>query len=102
MVNDNFAYFPTQKINWNKVKTIYQPVVDTVKTRNDFIHLLENVNNELYNGHVFLNTNTASSNRTIPTGADLKIVFKETKFVIAEVRPGFYAALCRLKKGWLF
>src|ERR1051326_7041049 len=65
-VNDNYAYFDKQKTNWEKVKTIYQFQVDKCKTKGDLVHLLENVNNELYNGHSFLNTNTPSSNRLIP------------------------------------
>ena len=87
-VNDNFAYFGEQKANWEKVKVIYQPAVDTIKNENDFIHLLEAANNELYNGHVFLNRNTNSSNRLIPTGADLKVIYKDKKYIIDEVRPG--------------
>jgi C-terminal processing protease CtpA/Prc len=98
-VNDNFAYFHKQHANWDKVKTLYQPIVDTLKSRNDFIHLLETVNNELYNGHVFLNTNTNSSNRTIPSGADLKVSFVDNKFVVSEIREGFNADLCELKTG---
>ncbi len=98
-VADNFAYFGKQKTEWEKVKTIYQPTADTIKTKNDFIHLLEKTNHELYNGHVFLNTNTPSSNRTVPTGADLKITFEKNKFIIAEVRPGYNADGCGLSAG---
>ena len=98
-VNDNFAYFHKQHANWNKVKTLYQPLVDTVKSRDSFIHLLEIVNNELYNGHIFLNVNTNSSNRTIPTGADLKVSLSGDQFVISETREGFNADLCGLKTG---
>src|SRR5687767_9529009 len=85
-INDNFAYFNKQRTNWNKVKTIYQPAVDTIKNTNDFVHLLEAVNNELYNGHVFLNTNTHSSNRTIPSGADLKVSWFNNKYLVTELR----------------
>ena len=44
-INENFAYFDRQKTNWEKVKTIYQPEADTIKIEEDFIHLLESVNN---------------------------------------------------------
>jgi C-terminal processing protease CtpA/Prc len=98
-INDNFAYFHEQNADWNKVKTIYQPAVDTVATRDSFIHLLEAVNNELYNGHVFLNVNTNSSSRTIPTGADLKVSRRDNQFVISEIREGYNADLCGLKPG---
>jgi carboxyl-terminal processing protease len=100
-INDNFAYFNKQKTNWEKVKTIYEPLVDTLRTKNDFVHLLETANNELYNGHIFLNTNTKSSNRTIPTGADLKATWTDNKFVITEIREGFNADICGLKTGMI-
>lgn len=98
-VNENFSYFESRHIDWQKVKQLFQPGFDTVSNRNDFIHLLETVNNELYNGHVFLNTNTHSSNRTIPTGADLKVSLIGNKFIISEIRDGFNAELCGLKEG---
>lgn len=98
-INDNFAYFDRQLIDWSKVKTIYQPVVDTISSKTVFIHLLEAMNNELYNGHVFLNTNTPASNRTIPTGADIKISYVNNQFHVAEIRPGFNAEQCGIKQG---
>ncbi len=98
-VNDNFAYFERQHTNWDKVKAIYQPVIDTVSSGNAFMHVLESINNELHNGHVFLNRNDNSSNRLIPTGADLKVSYKGKKFVITEIREGFNAGLCGLKTG---
>ena len=98
-INDNYAYFDHVKTNWGKVKTIYQPMVDSCTTVDGFIHLLEAVNNELYNGHTFLNTNTGSSNRPIPTGSDLNVMYVNGNYVIDEIRLGFNADLCGLKKG---
>ena len=100
-VNDNFSYFGRQKTNWEKVRTIYQSVVDTIKNEDDFIHLLEAANNELYNGHVLLNRNTNSSNRLIPTGADLKVIYKNNTYIIGEIRAGFNADLCGLSSGMI-
>jgi C-terminal processing protease CtpA/Prc len=98
-INDNFAYFDLQKTNWEKVRTIYQPLVDTITTNSSFIQLLENANNELYNGHVSLNTNLASSNRLIPTGADLWVKYENKKFIITATRAGFRAEESGLKPG---
>jgi C-terminal processing protease CtpA/Prc len=98
-VNDNFAYFDIQKTNWQKVKTIYQPLVDTITTTRSFVQLLENINNELYNGHISLNTNLPSSNRLIPTGADLWVRYQGKQFVITSIREDFGAARCGLKTG---
>ena len=98
-VNDNFAYFDIQRTNWDKVKTIYQPIVDTVTSTISFIQLLETVNNELYNGHISLNTNLPSSNRLIPTGADLWVKYQKQKFIITAIREGFGAEQSGLKPG---
>ncbi len=98
-IKENYAYFDKQKTNWEAVKGIYQPMIDTCSTRNSFIRILEQTLNELYNGHNFLNTNTDASNRLIPTGSDLKVIFKNDKFIIDEVRQNFNTDICGLKKG---
>ncbi len=46
-INDDFAYFDTQKTNWDKVRLIYQPVADTITSNRSFIAFLEQVNHEL-------------------------------------------------------
>jgi len=98
-IKDNFAYFHKQHTYWDTVKTIYQPALDTITTKDSFIHFLESVNNELYNGHVFLNVNTNTSNRTIPSGADLKVSRTGNQFVISEIRPDYNADKSGLKPG---
>jgi carboxyl-terminal processing protease len=98
-IHDNFAYFHKQHTDWDTVKIIYQPAIDTISTKDSFIHFLETVNNELYNGHVFLNVNTNASNRTIPTGADLKVNWQGSQFVISEIRKGYNADKSGLQTG---
>jgi hypothetical protein len=79
---DSFGYFDTQKTDWEKVKATYQPLIDTVTTDRSFVELLQIGNNELYNGHISLNTNLPSSSRLIPTGADLWVEYQNKQFVI--------------------
>ena len=98
-VNENFAYFHTQKTNWQKVKEIYQPRVDSITTTDSFIHLLETVNHELYNGHVFLNTHRPASMRSIPSGADLKVSLVGSKYLVTELRAGFGAESSGIRVG---
>lgn len=98
-INDNFAYFGKQPVNWETAKTMYGRMADTCTSRNSLVYIFELALNELYNGHCFLNTNTPSSNRLIPSGADMKAVYTNGKLVIAELRPGFNAELCGLRKG---
>ena len=98
-INDNFAYFDIQKTDWSKVRTIYQPLVDTITNNEAFIQLLEKINNELYNGHISLNTNLPYSNKLIPTGADLWVKYQRKQFRITAIREGFGAQRSGLKNG---
>lgn len=98
-VRDNYAYLDIQSINWKKVKEIYQPLTDTIKTRDGFIRFLEMVINELHNGHISLNTNLSSSNRIIPSGSDVFIQKKGDEYFISDIRKNYPAELCGLKPG---
>ena len=80
-VNDYFAYFDTRKTDWDKVRHIYQPIVDTISNRKDFITILEKSNNELYNGHIGLNKNTLSSSKLIPTSTDIWAVYENIESI---------------------
>lgn len=98
-VNNNYAYFDQQQLNWNKVKEMYQPQVKQITNNADFIRFLETVINELHNGHISLNTNLNSSNRIIPSGQDLFVEKIKEKFYITDIRKGFGADLSGLKIG---
>jgi len=98
-VNENHAYLDVQGIDWAQVKKIYQPVADTIKTRDDFIRLLESVINELHNGHISLNTNLNSSNRIIPSGSDIFVQRINNAYYITDIRKNNPSELCGLKPG---
>src|SRR5688500_3166963 len=98
-ISEDFAYFDKQKTDWEKVKEIYGPIADTVTDNGSFIRLLESVNNELYNGHISLNTNLPSSNRLIPTGADLWITYEHGQYLISSLRKDHNAENAGLKPG---
>jgi len=98
-VNNNYAYFDQQQINWGKVKEIYQPQVKKITNDNDFIRFLETVLNEFHNGHISLNKNLNSSNRIIPSGQDMFVQNQNEKFIITDIRKGFGADLSGLKIG---
>ncbi|WP_299223248.1 S41 family peptidase [uncultured Aquimarina sp.] len=99
IVDQYFAYFDVQKTDWNEVRRIYQPSVDTIQNDDDFIRLLEMTNNELYNGHIGLNTNLASSSRLLPTGTDIWVSYKNNCFIISAIREGFPAEKSGLLLG---
>ncbi|WP_299181157.1 S41 family peptidase [uncultured Aquimarina sp.] len=98
-VDKYFAYFDTQQVDWNEVRRIYQPSVDTIQNGDDFIRLLEMTNNELFNGHVGLNTNLNSSSRMLPTGTDIWVTYENNKYTIAAIRKGFPAEKAGLAMG---
>jgi carboxyl-terminal processing protease len=98
-IQNHYAYFDQQNVDWNKVKSIYGPQVKEIKSENEFIKLLEGVMNEFHNGHCSLNTNLSSSNRLIPTGQDMFVEKRNTKFYITDLRKGFGAEQSGLKMG---
>lgn len=98
-VNNNYAYFDQQQINWNKIKEIYQPQVKEITNDNDFIRFLETIVNEFHNGHISLSINLNSSNRIIPSGQDIFVQKINDKFIISDIRKGFKADLAGLNIG---
>jgi len=88
-INDNYSYFHKKKVDWNKVKEIYAPQIDTVSSRSSFVTVVEHALYELYDHHCTLNTNTPSSRRLVPTGADIWAEYINGKPVVTEVRKDF-------------
>lgn len=98
-INNHYAYLEQQKIDWNKVREIYEPKAEKISNDDEFIQFLERVLNELYNGHSSLNTNLNTSNRIIPSGSDMRVEKSNNKFYIKDLRKGFGADLSGLKIG---
>lgn len=98
-INSNYAYLKQQHIDWPKVKEIYTPVAAGIKNDEEFIRLLENMLNELHNGHSSLNINLSSSNRLTPTGSDFFVERINNAYTITDIRNHFGADKCGLKTG---
>jgi carboxyl-terminal processing protease len=98
-ISDDYAYFDQKQTDWKKVKEIYRPQLSAVKTRNDFVGLLESVLEELYDAHSHLNTNTASSPRLIPSGTDIWAEWIKDEAIVTEVKPGSSAEKAGAKAG---
>jgi C-terminal processing protease CtpA/Prc len=98
-VKENYAYLDQEKINWDKVKEIYQPKIADVSNKEDFISLMEKVINELHNGHISLNMNLKTSNRIIPSGSDMLVSQVGNRFLITDLRKNFPAERSGLKVG---
>ncbi|MHC5309983.1 S41 family peptidase [Myroides sp. LJL116] len=98
-LNNHYAYLEQQDIDWEKVREIYEPRTEKISSDDEFIQFLENVLNELHNGHSSLNTNLDSSNRLIPSGLDLYVEKSNNAFYIKDLRKGFGADLSGLEIG---
>lgn len=100
-IETNYAYFDKQKTDWKKVKEIYQPRLEKIKDLSNFIRLIEEIWNELYNGHMSINFNLPSSSRLIPGGADFWVEYRKGDFVVVDVRPDFNADWAGIKAGMI-
>ncbi|HWN09522.1 MAG TPA: S41 family peptidase [Pyrinomonadaceae bacterium] len=86
-IADDYAYLDQKQTDWKKVKDIYRPGLNAVRTRGEFVGLLESMLEELYDSHTHLNTNTPSSPRLVPSGADIWAEWINGRILITEVRP---------------
>jgi carboxyl-terminal processing protease len=98
-LRDNYAYFDKKETDWNKVRGIYRPRLAEVKSKSDFITLLERVLDELYDNHSSLSTNLRASPRLVPTGLDVWAEWRGRRAVITQLRSGFSAEQAGLRVG---
>jgi C-terminal processing protease CtpA/Prc len=98
-LRDNYSYFDKKTTDWNKVRELYRARLANMRSRNDFVTLLENVLDELYDNHTSLNTNLNSSPRLVPTGLDVWVEWSRGRAVITQVRRGFSAEQAGLRPG---
>jgi C-terminal processing protease CtpA/Prc len=98
-VKDNYAYLDHKHTDWDKVKTVYLPLAESAKNRDELITVFENAIEELYDNHFSLNTNLKSSTRLVPSGLDFWAEWIDGKAVVTEVRKGFSAAHAGIKCG---
>lgn len=96
-LRDNYAYFDKKETDWNRVRDVYRPRVAEVRTKTEFITLLERVLEELYDPHTHLRVNTSKSPRLIPTGLDVWAEWENGKAIITQLRSGFSAEQAGLK-----
>jgi carboxyl-terminal processing protease len=98
-LRDNYVYFDKKETDWNRVRELYRPLLANVKSRSDFVALLERVLDELYDNHLSLNTNLNSSPRLVPTGLDVWAEWQDGRAVITQLRKGFSAEQAGLRIG---
>jgi len=98
-LRDNYAYFDKKESDWNKVRELYRPRLVDVRSKSEFIALVERVLAELYDNHSSLNINLITSPRLVPTGLDLWAEWRGGRAVITQVRSGLSAEQAGLRVG---
>ncbi|MFC6222818.1 S41 family peptidase [Hymenobacter artigasi] len=98
-VNDNYAYFDKKQTDWALVRQVYGAQLPGIGSRAQFVRLLENALNELYDNHAGLSTNLPDSRRLVPTGTDVWARFEQGKPLVVAVRAGFGAERVGLRPG---
>lgn len=86
-IGDTYAYLDEKAVDWEQVRDLLRPRV-AVRDTDEFIGLLENLTEHLYDHHAHLGVNTAVSPRLVPTGADLWAVHRGGTALITQVRTG--------------
>ena len=85
-IRENYAYFDKKQTDWERVRTLYRPLAAEVRSKRDFVGVLEDVIEELYDPHAHLGVNTTSSPRLMPSGTDLWAEWLGNSAVITAVR----------------
>jgi C-terminal processing protease CtpA/Prc len=98
-LRDNYAYFDKKETDWNRVREVYRPRVAEVRSKREFVTLLERVLEELYDPHTHLKVNTDRSGRLVPSGLDVWAEWENGKAIITQLRKGFSAEQAGLKVG---
>lgn len=98
-IEEEYCYFNKKQTDWEKVKLIYAPMIDTVKSRDAFVTVLESAIGELYDHHCGLHTNTAVSRRLVPTSTDVWAEYLNGVPTISEVRKKTGADSCGIVAG---
>lgn len=94
-----YAYFDVKATRWSDIPLLFRSDLARVRSKRDFIGLLERVLDELYDPHAQLTVNTAASPRLVPSGADLWADWRDQEAVITEVRAASDAERAAIRPG---
>ncbi|MFL5808190.1 MAG: S41 family peptidase, partial [Flavisolibacter sp.] len=98
-IKEDYCYWDKKQTDWERVRTVFAPRMDTITSRGSFVLVMEKVFNELYDHHASMNTNVNESQRLVPSGTDIWAVYAHGKPVITEVRIGSGAERSGLRAG---
>jgi dihydrofolate reductase len=95
----NYAYFDKKETDWGLGREVYRPRFAGIKTKREFITLLESVLEELYDHHTHLKINTSGSTRLVPTGLDVRAEWENGKAIITYLCGGAELAATLFTEG---
>ena len=98
-IRDNYAYFEEKSVDWEQVRNLLRPRATVIRDRGEFIALLEDLVEHLYDHHAHLGVNTPSSPRLVPSGADLWAAHRGGTALITQVRAGSDGERAGLRPG---
>ncbi len=98
-IRDSYAYFDRKQTDWERVRTFYRPRAAEVRSKREFVGVLERVMEELYDPHAHLGVNTPSSPRLVPSGTDVWAEWRGNRAVITAVRSSSEAERAGLRAG---
>jgi carboxyl-terminal processing protease len=87
-VKSTYAYFDEKATQWELVAALYEPDLRHIRTRREFVELLEQAIAELYDDHAHLTVNTAISFKLVPSGTDLWAEWVGSAATVIDVREG--------------
>lgn len=95
----DYAYFDEKRTDWDRVREIYRPQIQSISTISEFIAMVEQVLEELYDDHIHLNTHTVSSPNIVPSRTDVWAEWIDGRAIVTGIRPGFPADSAGLRPG---
>ena len=95
----DYAYFDEKRTDWDRVREIYRPRIQSISKKSEFFALMETVLEELYDDHIHLNTHTAISPNIVPARTDIWAEWIDDKAIVTGIRPGFPAGAAGLRPG---
>ena len=98
-IGDTYAYLEEKAVDWRQVRDRLRPRAAAIRDNDEFIGLLEELVEHLYDHHAHLGVNTASSPRLVPSGADLWAVHRSGTALITQVRAGSDGERVGLRSG---
>ena len=98
-IRDTYAYIDEKAVDWQQARNRLRPRVGAIRDNREFIALLEELIEHLYDHHAHLGVNTPSSPRLIPSAADLWASHRNDTALITDVRRGSDAENVGLRPG---